>query len=133
MKEVVCPSGAVLKITLSPFAIAKGLYQCVLKELKGLNIDSKTELTTLYKEIFCTAFSSKEVESALFECFKRCTYNSGKGDLKIDESTFEPEQARQDYMTVCIEVGKENILPFTKSLLSEYQRILSEINTNTQT
>ena len=124
MKEVALPSGAVLKITPAPFAISKALYQAFLREAKGVKINSKMEMVELFKEVFCIGFSSLEVEKALSECFKRCTYNSGNGDLRIDESTFEPLSSRDDYMTVCIEVTKENILPFTKSLYAEYEKIL---------
>lgn len=125
MKEVKCPSGAVLKITPSAFAEAKALYKAVLKEAKAIDVSSKTEIATIYKELFCTAFSSEEIEKCLKECFKRCTYDNGKGDLKIDDSTFEPVETREDYMTVCMEVAKENIYPFAKSLYAEYQSALA--------
>lgn len=128
MKSVILPSGAELKIALSPFGISKDLYQAVLREIKGMGLDSKTDVSALYKEIFCTGMASKDIEKCMWECFKRCTYNSGNGDLKIDEQTFEPSKAREDYMTVCIEVGKENILPFLKNLVSEFQRIFQEIS-----
>lgn len=125
MKEVKLPSGAVLKITPSPFAVAKALYQAILTEARGLEVGTNTELTTLYKELFCIGFSSPEIEARLWECFKRCTYNNGKGDFKIDNDTFEPIAARDDYMTVCMEVAKENVLPFAKSLYAEFQRALA--------
>lgn len=126
MKEVVLPSGAILKITISPFAISKALYQAILKDVKGIKVDSKTELSNVYKDLFCIGFSSPEIEKCLWECLKRCTYNNGKGDLKIEESTFEPLESRQDYMGVCIEVVKENTLPFVKSLYAEFQQILAQ-------
>jgi hypothetical protein len=123
MREIKLPSGATLKITPSPFAVSKALYQTLLKEARGITVNTKTEMTELYKDIFCVGFSSPEVERCLWECFKRCTYNNGKGDLKIDENTFEPVEARDDYMSVCVEVIKENVLPFVKSLYAEYLRI----------
>lgn len=125
MKEVKLPSGAVLKITLSPFKNAKALYQAILKEARGLDVGSKTEIATLYKELFCIGFSSEEIEKALWVCLDRCTYNNGKGDLRITEDTFEEVSARGDYMNVCMEVAKENVFPFVKSLYAEYQRILA--------
>lgn len=127
MKEVKLPSGAVLKMTPSPFAVSKALYQQLLREAKGLQISSKMEIGSLYKELFCIGLSSEAVEKCLWECFKRCTYNAGNGDLKIDESTFEPVERRDDYLMVCMEVAKENVLPFGKSLYAEYQRILAMI------
>lgn len=130
MKECKLPSGATLKITPSPFAISKSLYQAILKEAKGIAVGSGTEMASLYKELFCIGFSSPEIEKALWECFKRCTYNGGNGDLRIDESTFEPVEARADYMTVCMEVAKENVGPFVNSLFAEYQRILATTGEN---
>lgn len=125
MKEVKLPSGAILKITPSPFAEARALYQAALREFKGINIGSGVELSVLYKELFCTGFSSPEIEAKLWECFKRCTYDNGKGDLKIDAATFEPVDAREDYLSVCMEVAKENVGPFMKSLLREYKSALA--------
>lgn len=127
MEEIKLPSGATLKITLSPFAIAKALYQAALTEMRMVGITSNTDMTTIYKEIFCVGFSSPEIEKCLWECFKRCTYNSGKGELRINDQTFEPESAREDYLSVCMEVAKANILPFMKNLYAEYQRILATI------
>lgn len=124
-KIVKLPSGASLRIMVSPFPQAKALYQAILKELKLLEFNSKSELAALYKDLFCVGFSSPEVEAALWECFKRCTYNSGKGEFRLDENTFEPEEARDDYMMVCMEVAKANVLPFVKSLYAEYQRIIA--------
>jgi hypothetical protein len=125
MKEVKLPSGAVLKVSPAPFKDAKALYQALLKEARGIEINSKTEMAEIYKNLFCTGFSSEEVERVLWVCLARCTYNSGKGDLKIDGDTFEPVEARDDYMQVCVEVAKENVLPFVKSLYAEYKRMLS--------
>lgn len=127
MREVTLPSGAVLKITLAPFAVSKALYQAILEEAKGVTVTSTTEMPTLYKELFCMGFASKQIETCLWECFKRCTYNNGKGDLKIDAETFEPAAARDDYMSVCIEVAKDNVTPFVKSLIAGYAEFLSMI------
>jgi len=124
MREVKLPSGAVLKIQVSPFSTAKALYQALLRELKTVPITSKTDMASVYKDLFCLGFSSDEIEARLLECFKRCTYNSGAGDLKIDDQTFEPVERRDDYMTVCMEVAKDNVLPFAKSLYAQYADML---------
>lgn len=125
MKEIKLPSGAVLKISPSPFATAKALYQSFLREVRGLKINSKMEMSEIYKDLFCIGFSSPEVEKALWECMARCTYNGGRGDLKIDADTFEPIAAREDYLQVCTEVAKENLMPFTKDLYAEFRRLLA--------
>lgn len=121
MDPINLPSGAVLKITLAPFAQSKALYQAILEEVKTLRLDPDAEVdVNLYKDLFCVGFSSKKIEAALAKCLDRVTYN----DLKIDDQTFESEAARDDYMTVCFEVTKANILPFTKSLYAKYSHIL---------
>lgn len=121
------PSGAELVITVAPFAEAKALYQAFLKELKVLKFDPKTEMdVNFFKDMFCAALSSKEIENALDVCMKRATYNG----LKIDKDTFEPVEARDDYFAVCFEIAKENVLPFTKSLYAQYSPILEKVRSN---
>lgn len=121
------PSGAELVITVAPFIDSRALYQSILKEMKHLKMEAKTELNTNFvKDIFCSLLSSKEVEVALDTCMKRCTY---KG-LKIDDDTFESIDARGDYLLVCVEVAKENILPFMKSLYAEYAPMWEKLKSN---
>jgi hypothetical protein len=47
--------------------------------------------------------------------------------MKIVEDTFEPAEARDDYLKVMFEIAKENVLPFTKSLYAEYSPILESL------
>ncbi len=125
MKEITLKSGAILKITLSPFAESKALYQALLEEFKTLNVGGERQLVQLFKDLVCTGFSSKKVEQCLEICLKRCTYNNFPGveiGSKIDKDTFEPEANRQDYIPVCIEVVKENVMPFLKGLFAEYRQ-----------
>jgi len=121
MREFKLPSGSTLKVGLAPFEVSRSLYQAFLEEVKGIQISSATQLASIYKDIFCIGFSSKKIETILWECFKQCLIN----DLRIDAKTFEPEVARSDYMTVCMNVAKENINPFVKSLYAEYSQFLS--------
>jgi len=132
MKEITLKSGAVLKITLSPFAESRALYQAILEELKPLNIGGEKEFSQLFKDLVCTGFSSRKVEFCLETCFKRCTYKgiNDKDGLKIDKDSFEKEENRQDYIPVCIEVIKENIMPFLKGLFVEYRQFLALIEKN---
>lgn len=127
-REVKLPSGATLKVAPASFSESKALYQAILEEVKSVSIERTAELGNIFKDIFCVGFSSKKIESCLWTCFQRCVYNSGSGDLKIDSDTFEPIAARQDYTKVCMEVAKENILPFAKSLYAEYLTVLSTID-----
>lgn len=116
MRELVLPSGATLKITPAEFIVSKALFQAVSRELRsvrGANIDD------ILKDIFCASIASPEIEACVWECFKRCLYNSGAGDFKITADTFEAVERRVDYVKVCIEVAKDNITPFVKSLYAE--------------
>lgn len=123
-KEVTLPSGAKLEITLAPFEAAKTLFQAVLEEMRGLKLDPNADIdVNLYKDLFCTGFASKKVEAALAECLKRATYNG----VKISKDTFEPVEAREDYMQVMLEVAMENLKPFTKNLLQQFQAIMVDM------
>lgn len=123
-KEFKMPSGAMLRITIAPFEDARALYQSILDEVKALRLDPKSEIdVNLYKDLFCIGFSSKKIESCLDKCFQRVTYNN----LKVTKDTWEDVEARQDYMQACIEVAKENILPFVKGLSAEYLTVFQAI------
>lgn len=118
-QDVALPSGATLKITISPFLIANALFQATLEETKAMDISASTDVVSMVKEIFCASFSSQKMHKALQECMKRALYN----DKRIDADTFEPIEAREDYLTVCAEVALANLRPFTKHLASELKRI----------
>lgn len=121
MKVITLPSGAELKIDVAPFAVARALYQVILEEMKTVQIDPQQEIdANLYKDLFCIGFSSKKIEQALKECMKRAVYNGAR----ISDETWEPVEARDDYMKTCLEIAKENIAPFVKSLYAEYSHIL---------
>lgn len=121
MIKVDLPSGAKLEITISPFAQAKTLYQSVMEECKGIKLGSSSDLGDLIKDLFCIGLSSKKIEAALMDCLKRVTYNG----LKISDDTFEPEDARQDYIHVNYEVAKANLQPFMKNLYAQYRAIMA--------
>lgn len=127
MREVKLPSGAVLKIGVNPFETSKALYQAMLEEMKGLPITSKEEVGNFYKNLLCISFSSKKIEVALWECFKKCQYCDVRGELKIDKDTFEPLEARADYVQVCMEVARENVDPFGNGLYAQYQMLLEKV------
>lgn len=127
MRKVKLPSGAELAIGLAPFAPAKELYQSILSEAKGIELNPSDEIdVNLWKDLLCVMLSSKKVEAALWECMKRSTYNG----LKIDDQTFEPAEAREDYLTACMEVAKDNVMPFMKSLYAKYSQVLGNLKTS---
>lgn len=124
-KEEKLPSGAVLRIGLSPFVQAKELFQAILKELRGVPILGEDETLELFKNMFSSGFSSKEVERLLWQCMERCTYGPADAEAlpKITPESFEKEEARQDFIPACVLVAKENILPFLKGLYAEYKTL----------
>lgn len=128
MREVKLPSGAIMKIHLAPFVDAKNLYQALLRELKEVQLNTKMELASVFKDLFCIGFSSPEIEAYLWKCFERCTYNAGQAELKMTPFVFESEDSRGDFMTACMEVAKDNIGPFVKSLYAEYGRMSAMID-----
>lgn len=119
------PSGATLEITLAPFSDANDLRRIVASELKNVKISSELELTepNFIKELFCTGMASKEIEASIWNLLKRCTYNG----LKIIEDTFEPIEARGDYLSICSHVAIENLRPFANGLLSQFKDIFKNL------
>lgn len=124
MKEINLPSGAILKIGNIPFEEAMTLNEALIEELKNVSFNSSKEMGELYKDLFCIGFSSKKIKASLWECFKRCIYSSPLGDLKIDKDTFQPEESRQDYAQVCLEVAKHVMLPFVKAHSAMFFQVL---------
>lgn len=124
---MILKSGKEIQITLAPFSVSKELWKSVLEEAKFLRVHEDTEIDiNLIKDIFCTAFSSKKIDDCLKECLKRVTYCG----LKIDENTFEAEEARGDYLEICFEVAKANITPFTKNLYALYAPLLEKLKSS---
>lgn len=121
MKEVTLPSGAKLSIYPAPFAAAKGLFQAIMRELRIIQIDENTDFKFLLKDLFTQGFASEELEKNIWQCLQKCLYNG----VRPDADTFEPVEVRQDYLTVCVEVVRENVTPFLKSLLSHYEEFLN--------
>lgn len=124
VKKIDLPSGAVLTLTLAPFKDGKELFQAFAEELKSLKIDPNADVdANFFKDIFCSSICSKKFEAALEKCKARCLYN----DLRIDDSTFEPEKARDDYLQVNYEVARANIMPFTNSLYAKFSQVLGRL------
>jgi len=123
IKKIKLPSGAELSLNLAPFADALNLKQVLAGEALGIPISKDLDHFELLKMLACTGFSSKAIEAALQPCLKICLYNG----IRIDSKTFEPIEARQDYLPILIAVTKENVEPFTKGLLYGYEDLVSLI------
>lgn len=124
MKEVVLPSNRKLGITVGTFEESKALFTAVTEEFRGIKMDPSAEVdVNLFKDLFCTGLSSKKVDTALAALLRRCTYEG----LKIDANTFEPVEAREDYLEVIFNVAQENISPFTKSLYARFAEVFQKM------
>lgn len=122
MKEIDLPSRAVLKILHIPFGTAKDLHSAFLQECKGVELD-----VNAIKNVFCLAFSSPRLEACIWKCLENCLSNHSGHDLKITKETFESEEAREDFVTVFIEVGRHVLMPFLNPLIARSQALLEEM------
>lgn len=123
-KKVTLPSGAILTLYPSPFKDARKLMQALVEEIREIKVDPNQQVdVNMWKDFICAGLASQEIERALQPCMYRCLYD----DFKITDDTFEPIAARNDYLTVVMEVVKENVLPFTKSLYAEFANIIEKL------
>lgn len=120
-------------INPAPYKVVTNLKKVLLQEIKnnviGLKIsgDSNNVLektidftgcVDFIKNVIIGADTSDEVNNAIFDCLKYCTYNTTE---KINEELFDKNQeAREDYYEIIISCIEENLRPFMKSLASEW-------------
>lgn len=113
-------SGSQLAIGVAPFATGNKLLKTIARELASVRVDfdlsnlsnpTNRDLDSVKNAAF-QLLQSDAVETVLKECMARCLYNG----QRITETTWEDENARQDYLPVAWEVMKANLLPFLKSL-----------------
>lgn len=122
MREVILPSGAILKVAPAPFSDAHTLYKEFVAEIRKTQaMSAKIPMADFLKDLFCIGFSSPGVEKALWKCMERCLYN----EQRIKPDVFEPVEARDDFVKVCTEVATENVSPFAKSLYAEFGSLIS--------
>jgi hypothetical protein len=126
------PSGAKLKVNLAPFSEARALLRAIAAEAKDIPLRRTMDVIEVAKFIICSSLASESIEAALRPCLERCLYNGEK----ITADTFEDENARVDFIEVCLEVAKHNLAPFVKSLYAEYEmhikRAMSILTSNTE-
>lgn len=120
MDPIQLKSGATLAVSIAPFTAGNRLMKAVARELSSVdfNLDLKSfdELSdkdiNVLKNVAFQILQSDAIEAALLECMKKCLYN----DQRVTEKTFEPEEARPDYLPVAWEVMKANLRPFFSGL-----------------
>lgn len=84
-----------------------------------------TNCIDFLKNVLIGADTTQEVETAIFECLKHCTYDTTN---RIDEGLFDriPE-ARADYYEIMIKCVEENLKPFIKSLASLWKTLIPKL------
>lgn len=127
MKEVKLPSGAILGVTVGSFSESEALFNAFLEEVKHVKFANDDSMINLSKELFCAVLPSQKIKKALAPCMKRVTVDSGNGPLRVDDSTFESQEMRADYIPSVIEVMAENISPFLKSLFAQSETLFEII------
>ena len=122
-------------INAASFKDAANLRKAVMKSIvesnfaSGLNkgafenVELSTLLDTGLKLILNTDMSNL-FEQSIFECLKICTYD-GK---KITQQLFDDmPEAREDYYEIVSKCCEENLRPFFKSLVSEFQARMNKL------
>ena len=125
-----------VKVEIKPasFKEAVNLKKAVAKGLTGKNIlksdasnlmDIKLDSTL---QLLVDIDTSDEFETAVMECLKCCIYDKGGKSLKINAQLFDDiPEAREDYYEIITKCCEENLRPFLKSLVSEFNNRLKTI------
>lgn len=124
-QKVTLPSGAELEMTMVPFSEGRKLQIAVSKALKSVNLSVELDSinANALKDAFIEISTSKEVEDAILACLKRCTYNN---ERILNWDFFEDVNKREDFYSVCWEVAKFNLYPFTKRLFAQLSTLLNK-------
>lgn len=117
--EFTTVGGAKVVITESGFLQANALKKSLLPALKNLKEFNTEKISDLKNQDISILLNplvdiciSDEVESRIFDCLNRGTYNG----VRIDRALFDDpelgEIARKDYHEICVAAIKVNVLPF---------------------
>lgn len=122
-----------IEIITSSFKDAVRLKKAVAKGLKGLNLSNDASSLMELKldsilQLLVDIDTSEEFETAIMECLKCCIYDKGGKNLKINMQLFDDiPEAREDYYEIIAKCCEENLRPFLKSLVSEFNNRLETI------
>lgn len=104
---------------------AKGLDKVTLESLNF------TSLLDIGLKLIFNADSSNSFEKALFECLKVCYIDEDGVKNKITPLLFdEKPELREDYYEIVSKCCEENLRPFFKSLVSEFQTRMNQLGTS---
>lgn len=129
-------------INAASFQNASNLRKAVMKSIiesdftKGLDkaaLESLnfTSLLDIGLKLIFNADSSNSFEKALFECLKDCYIDEDGIKNKITALLFdEKPELREDYYEIVSKCCEENLRPFFKSLVSEFQARMNQLGTS---
>jgi Phage tail assembly chaperone protein, TAC len=132
-KEFILPSGAKVYMSVAPFQDAQALTKALMKSIKGvpLSDDVMSMDVSVLKDALIEAATSDDVQSAIFRCMERATYDG----IKITRDLFDDKdiglKARQDFYGICAKIIEFNCMPFFDQALSMLKTSLKK-NTNIQ-
>lgn len=132
--EKTLESGVKVEIQMASWDVCNRLLKSVMREVETVKIglglgngvknlaelEVNEEILNTIKDVAARLIASDAVESILWECFKTVTY---RGKRITSRETFEPEEARGDYLPIAKEVLVYNLAPFFKSLGSMWSGI----------
>lgn len=116
---ITLPSGRSLVVEIAPFVPANKLKKAIAADLVGVDLsglnlgklDANMDLSKLdgaslnaFKNVLCILLASDKVEASVFECALRSTIDG----VKVTRESFDPAEARGDFMIVAWEVIKAN-------------------------
>lgn len=127
MRDHKLKSGRTLRVQPADFRKSKTLFDAVAKEIKAAHYDAKQEIDINFiKNTLLGLISSEAVEVALWPCMTGVLV----GTDKVTPEFFEKSENREDFLEICYEVAKENVIPFMKNLSSKFEPILKELGLN---
>lgn len=139
MEFVTQNGGVTVEVKAASFKDASNLKKAVAKGLKGNNLGldganiSDIKLDSII-QLLIDIDTSEDFERALLECLKYCIYDKGGKNLKINVNLFDDiPEAREDYYEIITKCCEENLRPFFKSLVSEFNHRLATIPSESQT
>lgn len=127
-QDFTLPSGAKFHVSVVPFQDAKALTKALMKSAAGIPLaQNPLEMdVTVLKDALIAAATSDDVETAIFRCLERCTYE----DVKVTPDLFNDvklgEGSRKDYFTMCGKVVEVNCAPFFDQTLSTLRTYLAK-------
>jgi hypothetical protein len=118
--KVPLKSGKELELQSPSFGEATRLYKALCAELIKVDVSLKlSDFKSLgsrdvgaLKNVILQVVGSDSIESAIFACAARSTINGER----ITRATFEPAEARRDWLPVALEVAKHSLAPFFADL-----------------